>query len=236
MSRSVKDVLICTLLDYLAGIHYGYSVAHLGDNAEVMSDEDDGRTYFLLDALHQIQYLCLDRYVQSRRRLVGDQQLRVADESHRDHCALTHSAGELMRILIHALLGVIDAYELEHLNGTRSGLFLRIILVVAGKGFHQLVSDGIHRVEACHRILEDHACLVSPEVPHLLFGIGQEIITVKGDRPAHYLARALEKSHDGVCLHRLSGTGLAYDTHYLMLLEGITDAVNGLDLARRSEE
>ena len=101
---------------------------------------------------------------------------------------------------------------------------------------HELVADGIHRIQAGHRILEDHACLVSSEVSHLFFVVSQQVFTVKCDGSAYDFARALEKSHDRVCLNGFSGTGLAYDTHYLMLLECIADAVNGLYLTRRSEE
>ena len=36
-------------------------------------------------------------HVERRRRLVGDQQARVAGDGHRDHHALVHAAGELVR-------------------------------------------------------------------------------------------------------------------------------------------
>ena len=47
----------------------------------------------------------LDRHVERRRRLVGDEQLRVARERHRDHHPLAHPAGELVRILVDASRG-----------------------------------------------------------------------------------------------------------------------------------
>ena len=101
-----------------------------------------------------------------------------------------------MRILINTLLSVVYAYKLKHFDGTFPCLLFRIILVVAGKSLHKLVSDCIYRIKAGHRILEDHACLVSSEIPHLLFIVGQQVFTVKRNGSAHDFARALEKSHD----------------------------------------
>ena len=51
------------------------------------------------EGAQQVEDLRLDRDVERRRRLVGDQQLRLAGERHRDHRALAHAARELVRIV-----------------------------------------------------------------------------------------------------------------------------------------
>ena len=43
----------------------------------------------------QVEDLLLDRHVERRRRLVGDQQLRLARDRHRDHHALLLAARQL---------------------------------------------------------------------------------------------------------------------------------------------
>ena len=53
----------------------------------------------LLQPAQQVEDLRLDRHVERGRRLVGDQQPRIAGDGHRDHHALVHAAGELMRIV-----------------------------------------------------------------------------------------------------------------------------------------
>ena len=58
----------------------------------------------LLDRLEQLEDLGLDRDVERGRRLVGDQQLRLARERHRDHHALAHAARQLVRVLLGAPL------------------------------------------------------------------------------------------------------------------------------------
>ena len=57
-----------------------------------------------LQLAQQVEDLRLDRHVQRRRRLVGDQQPRARRQRHRDHHALAHAAGHFVRIGIDALL------------------------------------------------------------------------------------------------------------------------------------
>ena len=75
-----------------------------------------------LQRAHQIEDLRLDRDVERGRRLVGDQQLRVAGERHRDHHALPHAARELVRIVVEALLRRGNA----HLRSISIGALARL--------------------------------------------------------------------------------------------------------------
>ena len=56
--------------------------------------------------------------VESGRRLVGDQEIGVVDERHRDHHALTHAAGELVRIVVDPALGARNADRLQQVERT----------------------------------------------------------------------------------------------------------------------
>ena len=85
------------VLDDLAGVHDGDPVAHLGDHAEVVGDEDDRRPGLVAQVPHQVEDLRLDRDVEGGRRLVGDEQLGLAGERHRDHHPLGHPARHLVR-------------------------------------------------------------------------------------------------------------------------------------------
>ena len=82
------------------GVHDEHAVGDVGDDAEVVRDQDDRGAEPLADVAHQVEDPRLDRDVERRRRLVGDQHLRVAGERDRDHHALAHAAGELVRILV----------------------------------------------------------------------------------------------------------------------------------------
>ena len=80
------------LLDDLPRIHDGDGPGHLGDNAHVVRDEDQRHAALILQAAQQIEDLRLDRHVEGRRRLVGDQEARIAGDGHRDHHPLVHAA------------------------------------------------------------------------------------------------------------------------------------------------
>ena len=43
-------------LDDLTGIHHRYLVTHLGDNTQVVRDEDEGDTTRTLEVLQQVKY------------------------------------------------------------------------------------------------------------------------------------------------------------------------------------
>ena len=64
----------------------------------------------------QVEDLSLHRHVERRRRLVGDQQLRVVQQRHRDHRALAHAPGELVGERLHAQVGVRDADQVQQLD------------------------------------------------------------------------------------------------------------------------
>ncbi len=113
------------LLDEPAGVEHADAVAHLRDHAEVVADEEDGRVELGLEARDEIEHLGLDGRVEARRRLVEDQQLGLLRERHRDHDALLHAAGELMRVAPENARGVGDLHLHERLAGTLHRLLAR---------------------------------------------------------------------------------------------------------------
>ncbi|MNN79906.1 hypothetical protein D3C81_1965910 [compost metagenome] len=65
-----------------------------------MGNEDNRGVDFLLNILHQIQDLRLNRHVERSRRLISDQKLRIGCKCHSDNDTLAHPSAELMRILL----------------------------------------------------------------------------------------------------------------------------------------
>ena len=96
MRRVVEHILDIGLLHDAAGVHHRHPVAHPGDYAEVVGDENDGRPGLLLDVLEQPQVLELDGGVQRGSWLVGDQQVGGAGDGDGAHDALAHPAAHLV--------------------------------------------------------------------------------------------------------------------------------------------
>ena len=74
------------------------------------------RPSFRCSVAQQVENLRLDRDVERRRRLVGDDERRLARQRHRDQRALAQAAGQLMRIVAHAQLRLGDAHRVEQLD------------------------------------------------------------------------------------------------------------------------
>ena len=180
MAALVEDFLSSTELDGTAGVHNHDLVGHVGDDAQVMGNHDDGVAVLLLHFLHELDNLSLNGNVQSRRGLVGNQDIGIAGKCHSDHDTLTHTAGELVRILIDALLGLGNTNEVQKLGGALERLLLGVATVQT-KALAHLLADLIDRVQGGHRILEDHADLSSPDTFHLMLVHGNNVFPVEKD-------------------------------------------------------
>ena len=100
-------------LDHLARVHHGDALAGLGDDREVVGDEDDADLELSRSDSEQLQDLVLDRHVEG---VVGSSQsssFGSQRERDRDHHALPHAARELVRVGLVAPRRVRDA-DLPH--------------------------------------------------------------------------------------------------------------------------
>ena len=101
--RVVEQVERRALLDDPAGVHDDDVVGRLRDDAHVVGDDDHRHLVLVAEVLEQVEHLRLHGDVERGRRLVRDQELRVARERDRDHHALAHAAGEAVRIVVEPL-------------------------------------------------------------------------------------------------------------------------------------
>ena len=129
--RVVEDLVERPLLDDPAGVHDGDPVRDVGHHAEVVGHEDHRRAGLVAQLAHALEDLRLDRHIERRRGLVGDQDRRVAGQRQRDHHALAHAARELERVVVDALARARDADPLEQLDGPLARLLVgqRLVLL-----------------------------------------------------------------------------------------------------------
>jgi hypothetical protein len=106
----VEDVVEAPPLDEASRIHDGHLVGDVRYDAEVVGDQDDGGVVLHLELGEQLHDLCLDRHVQRRGGLVGDEEGRAVDERHGDHDALPHAAGQLVGIAVRGFLGLRNVH------------------------------------------------------------------------------------------------------------------------------
>src|SRR5438067_11242125 len=98
MERLFVQSPLRSYLDELTQVHHANAFAHVIDRPEVMRDQEHGELEVVLQCSQQVENLRLDRYVQRRNRLIGDDEPRLHGQRSRDDQALPLSTTELMRV------------------------------------------------------------------------------------------------------------------------------------------
>ena len=164
------EQLVCTrLLDQLARVHYEDPVSSLGDDTQVVSDQEDGEAELVFHAHNEAQDLGLDRNVERRRWLVRDEQAGVVGQGGRDHHPLLHPPGKLMRVLEICFFRIVDPDVAQEPDDPVTEEFLALAALMEPDRLTDLPAYGKERVEGRRRILEDHSDLAAPDFTKLFF-------------------------------------------------------------------
>ena len=225
MLRVAEDRIPWPFLDDPARVHHHHPLGDVGDDTDVVGDQDDRGAVIALEALHQLEDLRLDRDVECRRRLVGDQERRVARERHRDHHALAHPAGELVRKVIGAALRIRDADLRQELDcsGVRS---LCVHGLVCAQLLGDLPADGVDRRERRHRILKDHRDLGAADRADLVSRQLQQVPPLVEHMSLDHGVRVADQPHHRQHRDGLAGAGLTDDPDHFARRDRERDAVD----------
>ncbi len=233
--RACEDLGGRTGLDHVAAEHHDRAVGDFGHHAHVVGDEQHAHVFLALQFAQQVEDLGLDRYIECRRRFVGDQQFRTAGKCHGNHHALAHAAGELVRIFVQPRLGGRDAHPLHQPHGFSFGLAPRQA-AMQNQRFGNLVADGEDRIERGHRLLEDHADRAAADLAHFGFACGKQILAVEQDPALGARASRRQEPHGGKRRDAFAGAAFTHDRHRLTGIDGQADvADDGLPSFRRLE-
>ena len=232
MARLLHHLAHGTDLGDAAGIHHRHAVRGLGDDAHVVGDEHDGGAALAAELLQERDDLRLDRDIQRRRRLVGDDQLRLGGQGQGDDDALAHAAGEFVGIAVDALLGGGDADLGEKRDGAVAGLG-GVHIGMGLDRLDQLLGDAEERVQRGQRILEDHADALAPDPAQRFLVEIVDAAALQQHLAAGNAARRIDEADDGGAGERLARAGFANDAQHLALGDVEGDAVDGLQDASR---
>ena len=154
----------------------------LGHHAEIVGDQHDGGAGLLLQLQHQVEDLRLDGDVERRGRLVGDQHLRIAGRapwrSSRAGACRRRAGADIRRA---------GAWHRRCAPGrasraARSRAARHDTPEMAHDVLGDLRADGQHRVEAGHRLLEDHRDAMAAQALHRLFAERRQLLALEADR------------------------------------------------------
>lgn len=102
-----------------------------------------------------------------------------------------------MRILLQALVRLVDTNQLQQFPGTFIGLLLGFV-GMQKNNFPDLISDGIDRVKTGHRVLKDNRNFIPPDLTHLPFRHLIDMMSIEIDIPANQPTRMSRQAHKAV--------------------------------------
>jgi hypothetical protein len=124
-----------------------------------------------------------------------------------------------VRVLVDPLLGQRNANLTEQFDRLGQRLAAGHALVGLER-LGDLQADPHHRVEAGHRLLEDHRDVIAPDLPQLVVGRRGQLSAVELDGVGRDLAwRHRDQADDRQRSHGLAGAALADDCHRLAAVD-----------------
>ena len=141
----------------------------MGDDAEIVGDEDIGEAHLILQLLQEVEDLGLDGDIEGGDRFVGDDEIGLADEGACDADALALAAAEGMGVTAHDLGG--EANETEGV-GDAILKFCPPGQTHGAQGGADEFQDGHAGVEGGVRVLKDHAHVSAHLVELLVVELG----------------------------------------------------------------
>ena len=208
------------------------SSRQLADERQVVGDEEHRHAAPPLQRGDQVEDLLLHRHVERAGRLVGDQQLRLAGDRHRDHHALLLAAREPGRDGSQLGLRRGQADLFEKTRGSRRAPRLRRKPAMLAQHLRDLEADAEHRVERAHRLLEDHRDLGAAQRAQLARRTLQQVLALEND-PAARARIPRQQAQDRKRGHRLAAAGFAHQRHRAVLRDVEAHAFHRRD-GRRS--
>jgi hypothetical protein len=144
--------------------------------------------------------------------LVGDEQVRLTRQRHRDHRTLTHPPGELVGVVCRPCVGLGNLDGLQHLDRPTPRLpvlcgpdeltlqFRRqrdrlADILVEPDGLGDLLPDGERRVQTVHRVLEHYRQSTATQFPAAVGGAVEQRLPTEPDVAVDNLTRLLDDSH-----------------------------------------
>ena len=135
-----------------------------------------------------------------------------------------------MRILLGDDLGVRDLDIRQQLDGLR-GCLLLVHALMDHERLGDLTADGKDRVQARHRLLEDHGDLIAADLVHFVHRQLAEFLAIEQDLAGIDVTVSVQQTENAHGRDALAGAGFTDNAKDLACVQRIADAVDGLDRA-----
>ena len=219
----------------MPGIEHRHVVRQPRDQRQAVRDEQDRACEAVAQRFEQRHDLRLDGHVERGRRLVRDQEIRLAEQRHGDQDALAHAARQLMRIGGQPARRIGDANLSQHVDPARQQLAAAHVRKPGALGIDELGPDRKDRVQGRHRVLEHHGEPASAQRRALGYRQGQQIDAVQ-KQPALKRRIVRQQPHQGERQARFTAAALADQAEDAALFEAERNPVEASPPAVKQAE
>jgi len=173
--RSMENFALRSQFHEIAGIHHRDAVGDLGNDREVMRNKEHGQAKLGSQFGEELENLRLHGDIESGGGFIGNQQHGTIHYCHRDHDALAHASGELIRVIAGTKSRVRDRYCFHRRHGVIPSFPLCDIGMHCD-GLGDLFANSHHWIQRSHGLLKNHGYLRSAQASHLFVGKPQQIV------------------------------------------------------------
>ncbi len=180
MERTVQHLGGRSAFHDAAGIHDGDIIGIVGHQAQIMRDQQDGKTERLLQPRQHVEDFALHGDVQRRGGFIGDQHPGPPRHGDGDQHALAHAARQAVGKFPHQTPGIGQPHQFQQFAHP-------CIEILAGQffvrqhRFAQLAADAHHGIERALRFLEDHGNLAAADFPQTAVAHFCQVAAVEPD-------------------------------------------------------
>ncbi len=206
MTRLCQHLGCLAFLKHAPRMQHGHGTAYLGDDAEVVGNEQNRGTMALPETFDQLQHLALHRDVKRGGRLIRYHQARIAGERHRDQHALPHPAGDFVGIQLQHPPRLADRDLGKQFSRPLQRAAFRQGKVVPQQD-RDLRTDTLHRIERGHRVLRNQRDAAAEQAAPLRLRHGNEIASLELNGPGSDNRVRWQQAEDGTSQHRFAGAG-----------------------------
>ena len=236
MPGATKDALGIAFLHDPAHVQDRNPVAGFCNQSEIMGDEQHGQGTLALELQQEFQDLSLNGDIERRGRLVGDDQVGLGRERHRQHDPLLHAAGELVGVLIDDDRRIGKSQLSKQLHRPSPGRLARGDSV-SPHDAGELPSHGEQRIERGRGVLKHHRDASPSQPAHCRLALRQQVLTVVEDlASAHDSTRLWHEAHDRAPGDGLAASGLADDSEDPALFDGEAHSPHRVHVSLRGGE
>ena len=198
----------------LAAIHDEHPVAETRNHRQVVADENQPHATLAHQIVEDAEDFVLHRHIEGGGRLIRDEEIGLGHQHHGDHDALTHAAGELMRIEMVDEFGIADLHGLKHCQGALAG-FVAADAQMQKAGLADLLADGFDRIERIFRVLHNHRHAPAAQVLPVALGATEQVVAITGHRLGGDNSGAGHEAQQGAARGRFSRSGFTDDAEPL---------------------